>query len=198
VSVEAISWALNLAPVPASRGGQPSSACKFVLVGLANHAGPDGTGAFPSVATLVRYTRLSERTVRTCLDRLQAEGIISPCDPGIVAARIKRADRRPQDWDLNLSLARHDLDDAAVGILERQFPGLGVRLAVAAQLGADGQADGSHRTPWPPAARLWITRPAGCGSCTPGRERGATCATASTGASSSSRPGRSGVALRIG
>ena len=82
MSVEAISWALNLAPVPADRGGQPSSACKFVLVGLANHAGPDGTGAFPSVATLVRYTGLSERTVRTCLDRLAAEGIISPCDPG--------------------------------------------------------------------------------------------------------------------
>jgi hypothetical protein len=63
VSVEAISWALNLAPVPADRGGQPSSACKFVLVGLANHAGPDGTGAFPSAATLIRYTGLSERTV---------------------------------------------------------------------------------------------------------------------------------------
>jgi pyocin large subunit-like protein len=78
VSVEAISWALNLAPVPANRGGQPSSACKFVLVGLANHAGPDGTGAFPSVATLVRYTGLSERTVRTCLDRLEAAGIIFP------------------------------------------------------------------------------------------------------------------------
>jgi hypothetical protein len=52
MSVEAMSWALNLAPVPADRSGQPSSACKFVLVGLANHAGPDGTGAFPSVATL--------------------------------------------------------------------------------------------------------------------------------------------------
>ena len=39
-----------------------------MLVGLANHAGPDGTGAFPSVATLVRHTGLSERTVRTCLD----------------------------------------------------------------------------------------------------------------------------------
>ena len=38
MSVEAISWALNLAPVPADRGGKPSSACKFVLVGLANHA----------------------------------------------------------------------------------------------------------------------------------------------------------------
>ena len=67
-----------------------------MLVGLANHAGPDGTGAFPSVATLVRYTGLSERTVRTCLDRLAVEGTITPCDPAIVAARIKRADRRPK------------------------------------------------------------------------------------------------------
>src|SRR5207245_10456622 len=69
---------------------------EFVLVGLANHAGPDGTGAFPSVATLVRYTGLAERTVRTCLDRLEAGDIISPCDPDIVVARIKRAGRRPQ------------------------------------------------------------------------------------------------------
>jgi Helix-turn-helix domain len=140
--VEAISWALNLAPVPVDRGGQPSSACKFVLVGLANHAGPDGTGAFPSVATLVRYTGLSERTVRMCLDRLEAAGIVSPCDPGIVAVRIKRADRRPQGWDLNLSLVRDDLDDAAIAILEHQFPGLGIRLAAAAPQGADGQSDG--------------------------------------------------------
>jgi hypothetical protein len=61
-----------------------------VLVGLASHAGPDGAGAFPSVATLVgytglvRYTGLAERTVRNSLDRLEAEGIISLCDPGIV------------------------------------------------------------------------------------------------------------------
>ena len=84
-----------------------------MLVGLANHAGPGGTGAFPSVATLVRYAGLSERTVRTCLDRLEAAGIVSPCDPDIVAARIKRADRRPQGWDLSLGLVRDDLDDAA-------------------------------------------------------------------------------------
>ena len=141
MSVEAISWALNLAPAPADRGGQPSSACKFVLVGLANHAGPDGAGAFPSAATLVRYTGLSERTVRTCLDRLEAEGTISPCDPAIVATRIKRADRRPQGWDLNLSMVRDDLDEAAIALLEHQFPGLAVRLAAAAQPGADGQSD---------------------------------------------------------
>ena len=66
-------------------------------------------GAFPSVATLVRYTGLSERTVRTCLDRLEAEGIIAPCDPNIVAARIG-TDRRPLGWNLNLSLV-HDLAD---------------------------------------------------------------------------------------
>jgi DNA-binding transcriptional regulator PaaX len=55
------------------------------------------------VATLVRCTGLSERTVRTCLDRLEAQGIIRTCDPDIVSARIKRADlRRPLGWDLNL------------------------------------------------------------------------------------------------
>ena len=148
VSVEAISWALNLAPIPADRGGQPSTACKFVLVGLANHAGPDGTGAFPSAATLVRYTGLSERTVRTCLDRLEAAGIMSPCDPGIVAARIKRADRRPQGWDLSLGMVRDDLAEADIVKLERQFPGLAARLAAMARPGPDDQTDGM-RPPHP-------------------------------------------------
>jgi hypothetical protein len=62
VSVEAISWALNLAGPDRLR--PPSSECKFVLVGLANYAGPSAPARFPSVATLVRYTGLSERTVR--------------------------------------------------------------------------------------------------------------------------------------
>jgi hypothetical protein len=146
VSVEAISWALNLAPVPADRGGQPSSACKFVLVGLANHAGPDGSAAFPSVATLARYTGLSERTVRTCLDRLEAEGIIRPCDPDIVAARIKRADRRPKGWDLDLGQVREDLAEADVALLEHQFPGLAARLAVHARPGGGKDADGVQLT----------------------------------------------------
>jgi hypothetical protein len=113
-----------------------------VLVGLANHAGPDGTGALPSVATLVRYTGLAERTVRSCLDRLEAAGIIAPCDPDIIAARIKRADRRPQGWDLNLSLVRGDLDDAALAVLEHQFPGMRSRLSAAAQPEVAGPADG--------------------------------------------------------
>ena len=81
-----------------------------------------GSGAFPSVATLVRYTGLSERTVRTCLDRLEAGGIIRPCDPDLLAARIKRADRRPQGWDLDLTLARDDLNEPGVTVPESQSP----------------------------------------------------------------------------
>jgi len=162
VSVEAISWALNLAPVPADRGGQPSSACKFVLVGLANHAGPDGTGAFPSVATLVRYTGLSERTVRTCLDRLAAEGIIHPCDPDIVAARIKRADRRPKAWDMDLSLIRGDLTEAGLTSLEHQFPGLGARLAIATRPGTGDLTNGVQRA----RGRGATGAATGCSGCT--------------------------------
>jgi DNA-binding Lrp family transcriptional regulator len=128
VSVEAISWALNLAPVPRDRGGKPNPACKAVLIGLANHAGPDGKEAFPAVRTLIRYTCLSERTVRTALDRLEAEGIIRTCDPVIIAAKIKRADQRPQGWDLAMHLVRDDLNDEDLLALERQFPGLTARV----------------------------------------------------------------------
>ena len=130
MSVEAISWALNLAPVPRDRGGKRNPACKAVLVGLAIHAAPDGKEAFPAVRTLVRYTDLSERTVGTALDRLEAEGIIRPCDPAIVAAKIKRADQRPQGWDLAMQLVRDDLDDEDLAALERQFPGLTARVAI--------------------------------------------------------------------
>lgn len=106
MSVEAITWALNRAPVD-----EPSAA--FVLVGLANHADPDGRGAFPSVARLEEYTHLSERTIREQIDILEAAGIIRPCDPEIVAAYIKRADRRPQGWDLDMSLDRSNPEHMA-------------------------------------------------------------------------------------
>ncbi len=169
MSVEAISWALNSAPVPADRGGQPSSACKFVLVGLANHAGPDGTGAFPSVATLVRYTGLSERTVRTCLDRLEAAAIIAPCDPDIVAARIKRADRRPQGWDLNLSQVSGDLDEA--GSASRTS----ARQALLTERLRRAHDDHLHRVqPLHLAAAPVDNCADGCSTCTPQPERGAT------------------------
>ena len=160
---------------PSRRGGQPSSACKFVLVGLASHAGPDGTGAFPSVATLVRYTGLSERTVRTCLDRLEAEGIIQACDPDIIAARIKRADRRPKGWDLDLSLIRADLTDTEVAVLGRQFPGRGARAAAATcpdtREAPDGQSPHPASAVDNPADRVQQLHPASGTGATSARTR---------------------------
>jgi hypothetical protein len=116
----------HLVPVPIEWDGQPSSACKFDLAGLANHAGPDGTGAFPSVATLVRYTNLAERTVRTCMDRLGAAGIILPCDPGHRRGTDQRADRRPKGWDLDLIQVRDHLGDVDEG--EEPLAGAGVQV----------------------------------------------------------------------
>ena len=137
MSVEAISWAFNLAPVPRDHNGKRNPACKAVLIGLANHAGPDGKDAFPSVRTLVRYTDLSERTVRTALDRLEAEGTIQPCDPAVVAAKIKRADHRPQGWDLSMQLIRDDLEEEDLAALENQFPGLTARVRAVRKAGSD-------------------------------------------------------------
>jgi Helix-turn-helix domain len=106
MSIEAISWALNEAPIPTDR--RDASSLAMVLVGLANHADPDGRNAFPSNATLIRYTRLSERSVRSILRELASLELIHPSDPGIVAAYISRADRRPNGYDLNLSLTSVD------------------------------------------------------------------------------------------
>jgi hypothetical protein len=45
MSIEAITWALNHAPIPTGR--RDASSLAMVLVGLANHADPDGRNAFP-------------------------------------------------------------------------------------------------------------------------------------------------------
>lgn len=95
MSVEAIAWVLNHAPVK-------SPVSKLVLVALANHARPDGSAAFPSVGTICRYTCLSERAVRAHLDALEGAGVIERCDPTIVAAHVKRADRRPVGYNICL------------------------------------------------------------------------------------------------
>ena len=66
--------------------------------------------------------------MQTALRRPEAEGIIRPCNPAVVAAKIKRADRRPQGWDLAMGLIRDDLDEEDLAALERQFPGLTARV----------------------------------------------------------------------
>lgn len=106
MSIEAISWALNEAVIPAT-GRAKASHLAFVLVGLANHADPHGRNAFPSVERLVGYTRLSQRSVQYALRDLEELGLITRSDPDIVAAHIKRGDRRPQGWDLAMHNGVH-------------------------------------------------------------------------------------------
>ncbi|RDI19659.1 helix-turn-helix domain-containing protein [Lentzea flaviverrucosa] len=98
MSIESIVWALNDAPIPRDR--RDASSLTVVLLGLANHADPFGRNAFPSLGTLTRYTRLSERSVRYAIRALEDLGLIRPADPDIVAAYVKRADRRPNGYDL--------------------------------------------------------------------------------------------------
>jgi len=106
MSIEAIAWALNTAPIPSER--RDASSLAIVLVGLANHADPDGRNAFPAVSTLVGYTRLSERSVQYALRALEDLSLITPSDPDIVAAYVKRADRRPKGWDLPIHSTIHN------------------------------------------------------------------------------------------
>jgi len=97
VSIEAINWVLNHAPCE-------NSTQKLVLLALANHAHPDGTSAFPSVARIMRYTLLSERAIRSHLAGLEKIGLIERGDSSVVASYISRSDRRPQSWNLRLDL----------------------------------------------------------------------------------------------
>jgi hypothetical protein len=49
---------------------------KLVLIALADHARDDGTGAYPSIATLATKTSMSERGVRDILRRLETRSYI--------------------------------------------------------------------------------------------------------------------------
>jgi len=50
---------------------------KAVLSGLANHAGPDGRHAYPSVVRLSVYSGLTDRTVTRVLAELVTDGLVS-------------------------------------------------------------------------------------------------------------------------
>lgn len=91
MSIEAVAWALNEAPV------QDASAL-LVLIGLANHAARDGSNSYPSRDTLAGYARCSVRTVSVKLKALEEAGVIKRGDQAHVAHL--RGDRRPVVYDL--------------------------------------------------------------------------------------------------
>lgn len=77
--------------------------CRFVLLCLANYAGPDGKAAFPSIKSLCLHTGLSESTVRRKLQDLEDSKVIRKGNPAIAAAYIKRGDKLPNVYDIDIS-----------------------------------------------------------------------------------------------
>lgn len=110
-----MSWALSL-PIQSLK----DSSARHVLLCLANYAGSNGTGAFPSASTLAQDTGLSERTIRYKLDDLEQSGLIKKGNQAIAAVHIDRHDRRPIVYDLQIlrganpaPRAKRGADDAA-------------------------------------------------------------------------------------
>jgi hypothetical protein len=93
VSLRAILWALNDAPVQ-----DPQDV--LILVAMADHAHEDGTASWASKDTIAKKARCSESTVKRRVRALESAGVIRPGDQQLVAHL--RADRRPRVWDLAL------------------------------------------------------------------------------------------------
>lgn len=102
MSLTAMVWALKTAQV-----SDPHA--KLVLIALADHAGDDGTNAWPSQKTMAEYAGASDRTVRRKLEELEEDGWIRRGDQTIVAHL--RGDRRPVVWDLGYAPQRPAADD---------------------------------------------------------------------------------------
>ena len=112
MSIEATVWALKVAPVP-------DPIAHLILIGLADHAAADGTGAWPSVETLAEYARCSPRSVHRKLRALEESVVISRGEQAIV--QHLRSDRRPTVWNLNLGVTQsHPVPtDGVTGQAER-------------------------------------------------------------------------------
>jgi hypothetical protein len=77
VSVEAVKWAMDDAPMLLTEKGKPDTTARFVLSALAEHAHEDGTNSYPSVPRIQYKTGFNRRTVQDALGRLEAAGLIT-------------------------------------------------------------------------------------------------------------------------
>ena len=98
-----MSWqATNRAMREASTHGDARA--KLVLMCLADYARPDGTGAYPKLATISAITEIPERTVIRKLNLLKELGLIRLGDQRLTAGYPK--DKRPKVYDLVMGTVR--------------------------------------------------------------------------------------------
>lgn len=98
MSWQATNWAMR----EASTHGDARA--KLVLMCLADYARPDGTGAYPKLATISAVTEIPERTVIRKLNLLKDMGLIRQGDQRLVAGYPR--DKRPVVYDLVMGIDR--------------------------------------------------------------------------------------------
>lgn len=88
LSIQAMAWAIEQQEVT-----EPST--RLLLICLCNYADPTGDSIYPSIKRLSRDTGLSERAVQYQINKLKKAGVLYQSNPAIAAAKISRADKRP-------------------------------------------------------------------------------------------------------
>ncbi|MEU1043899.1 helix-turn-helix domain-containing protein [Streptomyces sp. NPDC005897] len=100
MSTEAVTWAMDHAPMPRTEKGKPDTTARHILQVLAEHASPTGTGAHPSVLRIQYRTGYDRTTVQRALRRLEKGGLIAK--DGTVESRTR--------WKLAMDLRRPTTD----------------------------------------------------------------------------------------
>ncbi|MYR93062.1 MULTISPECIES: helix-turn-helix domain-containing protein [unclassified Streptomyces] len=100
MSTEAVTWAMDDAPMLRTDKGRPDSTARHVLQVLAEHARPDGSSSHPSHLRIQYRTGYDERTIQRALRRLETGGLIK--SDGSVNGRRR--------WRLQLHLRRPAFD----------------------------------------------------------------------------------------
>ncbi|MGW0579942.1 helix-turn-helix domain-containing protein [Streptomyces sp. NPDC002920] len=101
MSTEAVTWAMDHAPMPRTEKGKPDTTARNVLQVLAEHASPTGTEAHPSVLRIQYRTGFDRATVQRALRRLEKAGLIvkDGMTEGRTRYRLSMDLRRPAtDW----------------------------------------------------------------------------------------------------
>lgn len=101
MSIDAMKWALQEAPIPHS---QTHIRDRLVLVYLADRHNPDTEACWPSVGRIARDLGVSEPTVRNAIRELKDLGLISPASQHWVENYPKG--RRPNVWQLHMDRTR--------------------------------------------------------------------------------------------
>jgi hypothetical protein len=113
VSIEAVKWAMDDAPMLRTSAGKADTTARHVLQALAEHASKTGTNTHPSEIRIQYRTGYDRRTVQRALRRLEDAKLIIP--DGTVQDRNRyrlamNITRNPSDWD---ELEREEQDSRA-------------------------------------------------------------------------------------